>query len=232
MTKEEKPRNPPKKRSRKKKLLVWLAVDMTVAAVVIGLLVHAPSSYRPSPIDPAAYEPGQVHPYLTRLSSDFYNGAQMQDPFDFVVDQDRLNQAIADWFEQANDVSLYCPVVVFEDGMAVFMATADVKGFEFIVTIAVEPRIDAQGMMSLHVSKVKVGSMALTPIARFIAGQMYEQRVAEGVVDAEQWRAKLAAGLLGAEAFDPVIKAEDKKVRVQAVSADRGKLVVRFAPTR
>ena len=212
--------------------MIWLAVDMIVAAVVIGLLVNTPAAYKPSPIDPAAYEPGQVHPYLTRLSSDFYNGAQMQEPFDFVVDQGRLNEAIADWFEQANDVSLYCPAVVFQGGSAVFMATADLKGFEFIVTIAVEPRIDAQGMMSLHVNKVKVGSMALTPIARLIAGQMYGQRVAEGLIDADHWRAKLAAGLLGAETFDPVIKAEDKKVRVQAVSADRGKLVVRFAPTR
>jgi len=232
MTKEEKPANPAKKRSRRRKLLIWLAVDMTVAAVVIGLLVRTPAAYVPSAIDPAAYEPGQVHPYLTRLSSDFYNGAQMQEPFDFVVDQGRLNEAIADWFEQADDVSLYCPVVVFEGGSAVFMATADLKGLEFIVTIAVEPRIDAQGMMSLHVSKVKVGSMALTPVARLIAGRMYEQRLAEGQIDTDHWRAKLAAGLLGAKAFEPVIKAEDKKVRIQAVLADGGKLAVRFAPAR
>ncbi len=232
MVKEEKPRKSQRKRSRKKKLLIWLLIDMTVATIVVGLLVNTPSEYKPSVIDPSTYQPGQIHPYLTRLSSDFYNGAQEQEPFDFVVEQDLFNGAIADWFEQADGVSLYAPAVVFDKGRVVFMATADLRGFEFVVTIALEPHIDSEGLMSLNVSKVKVGSMALTPIAKVIAGRMYQERIAQGDFDAEHWRARLAAGLLNAEPFDPILKAEDKEIRVREVSAEGGTLRVRFAPVR
>ncbi len=48
--------------SRTRKILCWLFVDLVVAAVIIGLLLHKPGSYDPTDFDSAGYEPGQVSP--------------------------------------------------------------------------------------------------------------------------------------------------------------------------
>ncbi len=85
-----------RKKSRHRKLLLWLGVDLLVAATVAVLLLHKPSGYHPAV--PAATDPNgqQVDPYLYRdLSSKFYNDAQSQRPFEMVVLDQALNQAIA-----------------------------------------------------------------------------------------------------------------------------------------
>lgn len=224
----------PKKRSRLKRLIIWLFIDLTVVAAVIILLLYRPGRY--DPLSAAGFKPGQVSPYLTLFHSAIYNGAQLGEPFDVAISQEGINDIIArgDWPLENEGVMLYAPAAVLEPGMAVLMGTANVRGMEFVVTIELEPIIDEQGLLSLTVGKLKIGAMNITPIARMMAKKMYADQIAAAPVDKDSWRTKIVASLLNDEAFEPVFPTGDKKarVRVAKVAIEKGKISIKLIPIR
>lgn len=222
-----------RKKSRRKKLLIWLGVDLFVAAVVALLLLHKPSGYHP--IAPAAPDPNgeQVSPYLYRdLSSKFYNDAQRQRPFEMVVLDKALNEAISrlKWPQETGGVALSSPQVLFTPGRIALMGTTAVEGADFVLTIELGPRLDDQGHLNLVVEKVKVGAMNVTPLAKMMAKRMYRERIESAPVDTEDLRTKIAASLLNEEPFEPTVKVEDKWVRLKGFDLTDGKLTARFIP--
>jgi hypothetical protein len=222
-----------RKTSRRKKLLIWLAVDLVVAAVLILLFLHKPSQYHPAA--PAGPNPDgqQVDPYFHRdLSSKFYNGAQNQRPFEMVVLDQALNEALArlNWSEQSGDVKLSTPQVFFQPGHILLMGTATVEGAELVITIELAPRMDDQGNLNLAVDKVKVGAIPVTLVVKPMARKMYRERVESMPIDREDWRTKAVASLLNEEPFEPVLRVEDKWVRLQSFDITHGKLTARFVP--
>jgi hypothetical protein len=219
--------------SRTGKLLCWLFVDLIVAAVVIGLLLHKPGGYNPTDFESAAYEPGQVSPYLTHdLSPRIYNGAQRGRPFDVVITQAGINEIVASWGwpKMSRGVMLYSPAVVFRPGSAVLMGTASVSGAEFVVTIEIRPKIDEKGLLSFHVSKVKIGAMNVTPIAKITAKKMYLQRIASVPIDKEAIQTRIAESLLSDASFEPVFKVDDRKVRIDRISVGKERLTAHIVP--
>lgn len=220
-----------KKKSKRKKLLIWLLIDVLVAAVVIGLLVHKPANYNPFVANDT--DPDRVHPYLSHdLMPQLYNGAQSQRPFEFVVRDELLNEAIARarWPQHAQGVTFDAPEVCFFPDRIVLMGTADVEAAELVITIEVAPHLDEEGLLSLDIQKVKVGAMNITPLAKMIARKMYHERLETVPVDTEDIRTKIAAALLNEEPFEPVFKVEDKWVRVENLTLSEGKLTIRFVP--
>jgi len=221
-----------RKRQRYKRLICWLLIDLAVAVTILVLLLYKPSRYDPLEGLAADHRQGQVSPYLTRLSSQYYNGAQRRTAFELVVTEEAINQAItwSDWAVESEGIWLYAPAVLFTPGTIVLMGTANIKGAEFVVTIELEPRIDQQKMLNLHVAKIKIGAMNITPLAGLIAKKMYADRLATAPRDTEDWRAKIAAALLSDEPFDPVFPAEDKNVRLDSVTVEQGRLILRLVP--
>ena len=221
-----------RKKARYKKLICWLLVDLTVAAVIFALLLYTPGLYNPAGNDPASYKKGQVHPYLMHLSSELYNGAQRGEPFELVITQKEINEIItwSKWPKMSEGILLYAPAVLFVPGSIVLMVTADIKGMEFVVTIAVEPRVDEQGLLNLQVAKVKIGVMSITPIAKMMAKKMYAQRLATVPVDTEALTTKIAGALLNDEPFEPVFRVENKKVRVEKITITQEKLTLGLVP--
>jgi len=222
-----------RKKSRRKKLLIWLGVDLFVAALVALLLLHKPSGYNPAvPADPDP-NGGQVDPYLHRdLSSKFYNGAQRQRPFEMVVLDKALNEAISrlKWPQESGGVTLSAPQVLFTPGRIVLMGTTAVEGADFVLTIELEPRMDDQGNLNLAVEKVKVGAMNVTPLAKMMAKRMYRERVESTPVDRQDLRTKIAASLFNDESFEPTLKVEDKWVRLKGFDLTDGQLTAQFIP--
>jgi hypothetical protein len=220
-----------RKIDRRKKAICWLLVDVAVAAVVLALLLYKPSHYRVVGPGGTRYEDGRVHPYLSHeLLPDFYNGAQCGKPFDLVVIEAKMNEAIAGWSEQSEDVSLSAPLVVFLPGRIVLMATANIRGARLVVSAVLEPKIDEQGLLNLAVAKLKVGAMRITFLAKIMAKRMYQHQLATVRVDTEDARTKIAASLLNSEPFEPIFKGEDKKVRLEEIIITKGKLTLRFVP--
>jgi hypothetical protein len=223
-----------RKKSKRKKLVFWLLIDLTVAVIVFLLLIYRPGSYNPVDYDSLNYERGQVSPYLTHvLSPQFYNNSQLGEPFDLVVTQDGINEIVAGlgWPKFSEGVMLYAPAVLFVPGSVVMMGTANVKGVELVITIELAMKIDEQKLLNLHVTKVKIGAVNITPFARMLGKKMYTERLAVMPVDTEALQTKIVASLLNEQPFDPVFKVENSKVRIEKVTIHQQKLIAHFVPT-
>ena len=220
------------KKSRRKKLVFWLLIDLTVAVLVIVLLLYRPGRYNPVDYDSYGYEEGQVSPYLTHeLSPNLYNNSQRGEPFDLVITQDGINEIVAGlgWPKYSEGVMLYAPAVLFVPGTVVVMITANIKDVELIVTIEIKPKIDEHKLLNLHMEKIQVGAVPI-PLARMIGKKMYAERLVMMPVDTEALQTKIVASLLNEEAFDPVFRIEDNKIRVEKVTINKGELIARLVP--
>jgi hypothetical protein len=223
-----------KKKSKRRKLLYWLLLDGMVAVVVLVLLLYRPSQYHPLasalPPDPNG-EP--VPRYITHdLAPKLYNGAQSQRPFEMLVLDKRLNEAIArqKWPQESGGVVLSAPQVLFVPDRIVLMGTATIEGARFVLTIKLSPQLDEKGCLNLVVAKVKVGAMNVTPLARMMAAKMYKERLEMGAADTDDIRTQIAASLLNEEPFDPVFLIDDKWVRLKGFTLTSGQLVAQFVP--
>lgn len=221
------------KKSRRKKLLFWLIVDLAVAVIVIVSLLYRPGRYNPVDFDSYNYDQGQVSPYLTHeLSPNLYNNSQRGEPFDLVITQDGINEIVAGlgWPKYSEGVMLYAPAVLFVPGTVVLMGTADVKGVKLVITIEIEPKIDDQKMLSLNVAKVKIGAVNITPLAKMMGKKMYAERLGVMTIDTEALQSKIVGALLNEETFEPVFNIEDNKLRIEKITVNKEKLTVRLVP--
>jgi len=224
-----------KKRSRLKKLAIWLTLDVVVAVTIVGLLFYNPSSYNPAPPAPPNPDGEPVHRYISHeLAPTLYNGAQDRRPFEMVIRADRLNEAIAgmQWPKHAEGLTLSAPAVLFRPGRVVLMATANIESANLVVTVEVVPEFNDRNYLNLKVAKVKIGAMNVTPLARTLARRKYQERLEMGPVDSQDIRTKIAASLLAQESFDPVFRIDDKWVRLQAVRIAEGELIGQLVPAR
>lgn len=220
------------KKSKRKKLLFWIIIDLTVAVIVIFLLLYRPGRYNPVDFESYGYDQGQVSPYLTHeLSPNLYNNSQRGEPFDLVITQDGVNEIVAGlgWPKYSEGVMLYAPAVLFVPGTVLMMITANIKDVELIVTIEIKPEIDEQKLLHLHMEKIKIGAVPI-PLAKMIGKKMYAERLAMMPVDTEALQTKIVASLLNEEAFDPVFSVEDNKVRIEAITIEKKKLTARIVP--
>ena len=218
------------RKKRKFKKLYWLLLALAAAPVsLVLLLLYEPARYDPPDF---AYT-REVSLYLTHeLSPQLYNGAQYDEPFDLVVLQRGINDIISryDWPREFDGISFSAPAVLFVPESIILMGTVNIKGVEFVVTIVAEPRIDDQGLLNLRVTRVKVGAVNVTLLAKLMAGAMYQKRLAITPLNTQDLWAKIAASILNDEPFEPVFTVEDKKVRVKKITIKQEKLILRLAP--
>lgn len=223
-----------KKRKSRKKLrrLCWLLAALVAAVFVLSLLLYKPAHYNP----PEFADDKLVSPYLTNvLGPAFNNGLQLGGPFDLVVTQAGINEVLAwsykhKWSKQFGDISFSAPEVFFTTDTITLMGAVTVVGREFVVTIVARPTISQNGLLNLNVTKVKIGAVNITLIARIIANAAYRKRLETKPIDKDDVRAKIAASLLNNEPFDPVFPVEDRKVRLKKVTIKQEELLLRFFP--
>ena len=220
------------RKGKYRKIIRWLLVDLAIACTIFALLFYKPSRYSPMGADSASGNPGRVHPYLTNLSSELYNGIQRKKPFELVVLEEGINETIirSKWPLEAEGVRFSTPVVLFVPDSIILMGTANIKGAEFVVTIVLEPRIDDRSFLNLQLAKVKIGAMNITPLAKIVAKRMYQEHISNVPVDIEDLRAKIAAAILNDEPFEPIFKVEGKRVRMERITVTRGQLILYLVP--
>jgi hypothetical protein len=210
-------------------LLIVFGVVSAVVIVVIALLLHRPAYYKP--LDYAHNK--EVSLYLTHeLLPELYNGAQLQEPFNLVVTQKGINDAVArfKWKGEFESIRISSPMVFFAPDSIVLMGTVVMEGAEFVGTVVAEPSLDTEGLLNLQVVSVKIGAVDITPLARVLARRICQQQFAAANIGAEDLRAQVAASLLDGEPFKPVFKIEDKKVRVEKITIEQKKLTIHFVP--
>lgn len=219
------------KKSRRKKLILWLCIDLVVAATVILLLLYKPAQYHP--VTPPADDPNgqRVHPYLTHdLGNTLYNGAQDRKPFEIEMVDKTLNEAIAQmrWTQESGGIKLSSPAIAFTPGRIVLMGTADIEGADLIITVEVGPKILEDGRLNLIVESVKIGVIPITWAAKKMARDKYREQIEAGGIDLQDWRTKIAASLLNEEPFEPVFPVDDKWVRLTGIDITEGTLAARL----
>ena len=214
-------------------------IDLAVAMVIFALLLYKPARYKPPDAIPAGNNQREVSPYLTNvLLPQLHNGAQRDEPFEMVVTQKGINEIIAwsKWPKESEGVTFTAPVVFFAPDNIELMGTANIKGVDLVISVMAEPRLDEEGLLNLHVTKVKIGAMNITPVARMIAKRMYAERLETMPIDREDLRTQIAASLLNDEPFEPVFDIADifenerKKLRIEKVTIQKEKLTLRLAP--
>jgi hypothetical protein len=202
-----------------------------VALVLLGLLLHKPTRYEPLEI--TAAEKKKFSRYLTNvLLPEIYNGIQRGEPFDVNVPQGGINDIVArsNWPRESADAQFSAPAALLVPDGIVLMGTATLRGVEFVVTVVLEPHLGQDGLLSLRASKLKVGAMNVTFLARIMAKRMYRHRVATVHIDKEDWRTKIAASLLNNEPFEPIFEVEGGRVRIEKIAIDEEKLTLGLVP--
>lgn len=217
-------------------MLIWICVDLSIAAVLLLLLFHRPSTYHPQLTpDPTGLGP-DPQDYLDDLLSELLRQARRGRAFELVVLEQDVNMAISGkmWMDYATQVSLHGLTVGFsEDGIEI-MGTAQFKAANLVVSGLIAPSIDSEGMLRLDIKKVKVGALNLTPVAVAIARHMFSHQL-EAVgpeIDLNDIRTKIAAALLAGRAFEPVFDSGNARFRMVAIGLAQGKALLRFEPAR
>lgn len=223
-----------RKKKRQKKLLYWLAIDLSVAFIVFALLLYKPGQYNPMDSSEIA-ESDEVSPYILKITSEINNKAPLGKPFEVVVTQDALNDIInrADWPMEAEGIVLKEPAALIVPDTVVLMGTAKFQGIEFIITVELSAKINEDERININVEKIKIGAVNITPLAKITAKKMYAERFANiNDIDSYTWQSKVAASLLNEEAFDPVFEIGNKDVRVEKIAIEDGKLTIYMVPKK
>ena len=222
-----------KQKKRKFKKRYWLLIDLAIVVVISALLLHKPAHYNADNTSGAGENNRQVSTYLThQLSPQFYNGVQRGEPFELVITESGINDIIrrSGWPKESGGVWFRAPEVLFAVDEIVLRATANIKGVEFVVTFIINPSLDRSGRLNLQITKVKVGAMNITFLAKTVARRMYQQQLAGSEAGKEDIRAKIAASLLNDEPFEPVFSIEDKKVRAEKITLEKDRLTIHLVP--
>jgi len=218
-----------KKAKFKKKIYLFLAGLAVVFVSFVLLLLHRPARFKP----PEIIYDNQVSPYLTHeLLPHIYNNTQLGEPFDLVVIQEGINDIVAraKWPKEVGGIRLSVLEVLFVPDNIVLMGTVVLGGVEFVITVMAEAALDQEQLLNLHIAKIKIGAVNVTPVAKVVAKRVYQRRFATADTDSEDWRAQIRASLLYNEPFEPVFKIEDNKVRVKKITITQGKITIAMVP--
>jgi len=197
---------------------------ITVLGVL--LLFYSPSSYTTAPPS----DTDCVDTYLTHeLAPALYNGWQRAEPFELLLDEDKVNRAIrsGEWPKTHESMQFSAPVVDFADDKLTVMTTAAAKLLEFVVTIEIRPAVNEAGMLNVPVESIKIGAVDVTPLAKLTARNIYhswtnrQQNAGPDGVEID-----LIESLLNNRPFEGVFESAGRKLRVKDVRVRDKKMAI------
>ena len=212
-----------------KSKIKWLIIYLFAITIVLFVLFHRPAYYKPQPVP----DNKQLSTYLThQLIPQFYNGAQLQEPFDIVITQQGINDIISrlPLPEKSQKVNLTSPAVTFATDKILIVAAANVHGARLIITLEVAPTFNEKGLLNVNMNTVKIGAMSVTFAARVLARQMYADKFDPSCINPDDIRSLLAASFFAGKPFDPVFTIDGKKIRLNKVTITNTQLLLHFIP--
>jgi hypothetical protein len=214
---------------RVKRTLIWFAAELAVLGIFLLFLVYKPAGYHAMVPDSS----GRVSTYLThQLGQDFYNKAQLGEPFELVIQEDGINDVIATggWSGQSGDARASLPVVYFVPDKVVVRTSVYLSGIEFVATVDIKPDINEEGKLTVMLDSVKVGAVPVTIVARAVAKKMYGQQVAD--LPKDDIRVRIAGAMFDDKPFEPVMEVDGKKVKIGKIQVEKGIVRVSFVPVK
>lgn len=219
------------KKSKRRSFYLLLGILFVISVILIFLLLYKPADFRQ--LQPV--ESDDVSVYLTHvMMPDFYNGLGRQKPFKLVISEQGLNDIIAHakWPKKNNGDIFMMPVVSIEPYGVVIKGIVILKGFEFLVTVVLDPVVDSDGLANLTVSAVRVGALNITLAAKLIAKAIFQQHTGKLDINAADLRSKVAASMLVNKPFEPVFELKKKKGRAEKITLEKEHAIIDFIPVR
>lgn len=214
-----------KRLGRKLWILLGLAVSLLMAT---GWLFFSHSkAYQP----PQVGNSDQVSPYLTHyLAQEVYNKSQLDKPFDLVIDQHKLNEALASeiqWPQCLGDVSFSEPMVVFGDEAIYLMGQLKYKELVTVITITLAPTFSGN-QITLNIQSIRLGQLPAKFIVLTIAQQVLNAH--RPAIEQDGVNLDVVDAIIRNGSFDPVIYPIDRPLRIKALSTKQGQLTVTLDP--
>ena len=209
-------------------LLIDAAISVILALVIIILLRYKPADYHPEPTFDE-----QVSPYLThQLLPQFYNGIQRKEPFEMIIEQKGLNEAITalGWPQMFNGLLISTPVISFAPQRLQLRAMVNYNGIDTVVTVEIVPWIDEQGLLNLDVKNVKMGALGVTYITKKLAKKMFNEQIQ--FIEPDNIASLAMASLMAEKPFEPVFAVDGERAKVDNVVLENVMLKIHIVPMR
>jgi uncharacterized protein YpmS len=205
-----------------------------VLALVLLALALALTAYRPGRYAPVRVaDQNQVSPYLThQLLPAVFNGAQLRESFEVVITQEGLNDIIARSPQpiKLHNITLTDPQVVLKPQQITLMATARARPVDLVLTIELNPTINQQGLLNLHVNSVTLGAVSVTSVAKLIGDKAYSDWMSSTGMEPDNIAAQICRSLLNDEPFEPVFEFGGKRLRVSRIDVSAEKITTLLTP--
>ncbi|HSV26865.1 MAG TPA: hypothetical protein VLH60_03135 [Sedimentisphaerales bacterium] len=216
-------------KKRIRRVLYWFAAELLIIAIILWLLVYRPRGYEAVVPDAS----GRISPYLTHgIAQEFYNKAQLGDPFELVIEDSALNEIIATgtWIIPQTEAQASLPVVRFLPGRAVVMASAWLSGMEFVATIKLSAPSHDDGRIGLSLDSVRVGAVPVTIAARAVAKRMYNEQIAD--LPPDHISAQVGAAIFDNQPFEPIFDVGGRRVKINKIELRDGNVRIGFIPVK
>jgi len=187
------------------------AVGLGVLTGIVILFWYKPKAYKPLRPD----NPEQVSLYLTHeLGPEFFNQAQLDKPFDLIVEQQGLNDIISrlDWIQELGPLSLQQPNIIFEDHSVLLMGTLQYKGLSSVLSILAYPTLDANQQICMNIQSIRLGMIPVTALISSLCQKTFDNN-RDGFKDDPEVE-QIVQSIIRNEPFDPVFRISDRRVRI------------------
>jgi hypothetical protein len=228
-----------KKKVKKRHPVRFLVLVVISAAAIIAVikLTQTPAEYIPAS---GAGPDETVSTYLThQLGPDFYNNIQLDEPFDIFIEQNGINEIIADgtmlgfcWPVELSGVLMSTPALGFSSGKISLFGRVDYGFIHVVVTIVASPSIDKDGLLSLNLDQVKAGALDITFLAKKTTGMIIENELKNTDDPAQvQWMRDLSDAALKNKPFEPIWPTCDgNSIKLLRSEIKEKSIILRFLP--
>ncbi|MHC5060321.1 MAG: hypothetical protein ACYTFK_04460 [Planctomycetota bacterium] len=208
-----------------------------VCAVMIGIFALSTCVFFMVTTVPQHYQPlqpensNEVSKYLTNyLAPEIHNKSQLDEPFEIVITQQGLDDIVARslWPIKINNLTVSGPAVVLSEGQITLMAMVKYGRLGSVLTITMNPKVGADGLVSMNLSKAKAGVFDITTFAKQLSRKIIATYLGES--EDNKLADDISAALVENRPFDPVFEAYDKLVRLTGIDISNGQVNLRFVP--
>ena len=220
-----------KKGAFKKYFLPAISIAATIFAIALVLTAYRPGRYAPVKIT----DQNQISPYLThKLMPDIYNNAQRGEAFEVVIGQAGLNDIVGRLPQpiRLGNITLDRPQVVLASEEIIMMATVQSRPIDFFVTVELNPKINEQGLLNLHIDSIKLGALSITGLAKRIGEGVYTNWEAVTEAEPNEPASQICRSLLRDEPFEPVFEIRGNNVRISRIDVKAESISIKFLPVQ
>lgn len=218
-----------KKTKFRRYFLLGIVLALVLLALALALTAYRPGRYAPVRVA----DQNQVSPYLThQLLPAVYNGAQLGKPFEVVITQEGLNDIIARSPQpiKLQNITLTDPQVILLPQQIILMATAMARPVDFVLTIELNPTINQQGLLNLHINSAALGAVSVTSVAKLIGDKAYSDWLSSTGTEPNNIAAQVCRSLLNDEPFEPVFEFGGKRLRVSRIDVSSANITALLTP--